>query len=49
MNSQDDNTCYKFLQANRYLQSGQQDKGYDIIQDLLNQELISFEYEQMDS
>lgn len=34
------------LQANKYLQLGKQEEAYDIIQQLLNSEAISFEYDQ---
>lgn len=46
MNNQDQNSCNKMLQANQYLQLGKQEEAYDIIQQLLNTEAISFEYDQ---
>jgi len=45
MNNQDQNSCNKMLQANQYLQLGKQEEAYDIIQQLLNTEAISFEYD----
>ena len=45
MHNQDEYSCNMILQANILLQMGKQDDAYEIIQNLLSSQAISFSFE----
>ena len=47
-NPKDMRTMEKIVEADRLIQKNQQEKGYEIIQDLLDNKLIYFEYQNDD-
>ena len=47
-NPKDLRTMEKIVEADRLIQKNQQEKGYEIIQDLLDNQLIYFEYQNDD-